>query len=142
MDCSPPGSSFHGIHQARIPGIKARFPALHADSLPSEPPGKPLVVHNQYFVFLALMPLLFFLKFFLLICVIPHGNCICLSKFILLFWLIGQYFFFNDYIHTSFFYKSIHEWCCRIYMSWHFIEILSITWTSTKKQSTNRTAST
>ena len=44
-----------GIHQARIlerdamasfgdlsdPGIESRSPTLHADSLPSEPPGKP-----------------------------------------------------------------------------------------------------
>jgi len=55
MDCNPPGSSGHGILQARIlewvaipfsrenpnPGIKPRSPALQADSLPSEPPGKP-----------------------------------------------------------------------------------------------------
>ena len=51
MDCSPPGSSFHGILQARIleclppgdlpnPGIRARSPKLQADSLLSEPPGK------------------------------------------------------------------------------------------------------
>ena len=53
MDCSPPGSSVHGILQARIlewvafpfpgdlpdPGIKPRPPALQADSLPSESPG-------------------------------------------------------------------------------------------------------
>ena len=55
MDCSPPGSSVHGILQARIlewvavpfsrdlpdPGVKPGCPALPADSLPSEPPGKP-----------------------------------------------------------------------------------------------------
>ena len=54
MDCSPPGSSVHGILQARVlewvaipssgdlpnPGIEPWFPALQADSLPSEPPGK------------------------------------------------------------------------------------------------------
>ena len=54
-DCSPLGSSVHGILQARIvewvamsssrdlpnPGIKPRSPALQEDSLPSEPPGKP-----------------------------------------------------------------------------------------------------
>ena len=54
-DCSPPGSSVHGILQARIlewvafpspgdpsnPGIEPRSPALQADSLLSEPPGKP-----------------------------------------------------------------------------------------------------
>ena len=57
MDCSPPGSSLHGILQARIlsrlpfpppgdlpePGIKPEAPALQADSLPSEPPGKRIV---------------------------------------------------------------------------------------------------
>ena len=55
MDCSPPGSSVHGILQARIlewvaiafsresfwPGTKPEPPALQADSLPSESPGKP-----------------------------------------------------------------------------------------------------
>ena len=51
MDCSLPGSSVHGILQARIlewvafpfsressqPGIEPRSPALRADSLPAEP---------------------------------------------------------------------------------------------------------
>ena len=54
----PPGSSVHEILQARIlewvvtsffpspgdirdPGIESRSPALQADSLPSDPPGKP-----------------------------------------------------------------------------------------------------
>ena len=52
---APPGSSVHGILQARIlewiaipfsrdlpnPGMEPGSPALQADSLPSEPPGKP-----------------------------------------------------------------------------------------------------
>ena len=52
MDCGPPGSSAHGILQARIlervaisfsrgsshPGIEPRFPTLQDDSLPPEPP--------------------------------------------------------------------------------------------------------
>ena len=62
MDGSPPGSSVHGILQARIlewisipfsrgssqpedppdPGMEHGSPALHADSLPSEPPGIPV----------------------------------------------------------------------------------------------------
>ena len=56
MDCSLPGSSVHGILQARIlewvtipfyrgssdPGIEPRSPELQADSLLSEPPGKPI----------------------------------------------------------------------------------------------------
>ena len=57
MDCRSPSSSVHGILQAthfRLewlpfpspgdhpdPGIKPRSPTLQADSLPSEPPGKP-----------------------------------------------------------------------------------------------------
>ena len=54
MDCSPPGSSVHGILQARRrglpcpppwnlpnPGIEPRSPALQTESLPSEPQGKP-----------------------------------------------------------------------------------------------------
>ena len=55
VDYSPPGSSIHGILQARIlewvaisfsgdlpdPGIKPRSPTLQADALTSEPPGKP-----------------------------------------------------------------------------------------------------
>ena len=55
MDCSSPGCSVYGILQARIlewvvmpssgdlplPRIEPGSPALQADSLPSEPPGKP-----------------------------------------------------------------------------------------------------
>ena len=53
MGYSLPGSSVHGILQARVwsslpspgnlpdPGIEPGSPALQADSLPSEPPGKP-----------------------------------------------------------------------------------------------------
>ena len=54
MDCSPSGSSVHGIIQAKIlvwvaflsaedflnPGIEPNSPALQADSLLSEPPEK------------------------------------------------------------------------------------------------------
>ena len=64
MDCSPPGSSVHGILQARIlewaatlfsrgtsqpdPGVEPQSPALQADSLPSEKPGK-LMENNMKF---------------------------------------------------------------------------------------------
>ena len=55
MDWSLSGVSVHGIFQARVlewiaisfsrdlpdPGIEPRSPALQADALPSEPPGKP-----------------------------------------------------------------------------------------------------
>ena len=60
VDCSPPGSCVHGILQARVlewvaipfsrgsswPRDWIWSPALQADSLPSEPPGKP----SSYFV--------------------------------------------------------------------------------------------
>ena len=51
MDYSLPGSSVYGILQARMfpppgdltnPGIKPTSPALQADSLPAELPGKPI----------------------------------------------------------------------------------------------------
>ena len=55
VDCSLPGSSLHGIFQARIlkwvaisfsgdipdPGIKSGSPTLRVDALTSEPPEKP-----------------------------------------------------------------------------------------------------
>ena len=54
INYSPPGSSIHGILQAKIlgpvaipslehlpnPGIKSMSPTLQADSLPAEPQGK------------------------------------------------------------------------------------------------------
>ena len=61
MDCSPPGSCVHGYSPGKntgevcpLPGdlpnlgIKPRSPALQADSLLSEPPGKP--IHTVYFI--------------------------------------------------------------------------------------------
>ena len=72
MDCSPPGSSVHGVLQARIlewvaiypppqdppsSGIKPWSPALWADSLPSEPLRwfEPPVNTTQYngFIFMS-----------------------------------------------------------------------------------------
>ena len=57
MDCGPPGSSVHRFSREEYwsellfpspgvlpnPRIKPRSPALQADSLPSGPPGKPIV---------------------------------------------------------------------------------------------------
>ena len=85
MDCSSPGSSIHGILQARIlewvsfppsgdlpdPGIKPRFPALEVDSLPAVPPGKPTntidIVYSNLFdiCFQQIFSFLFFANFFL-----------------------------------------------------------------------------
>ena len=69
-DCSPPGSSVHGILQARIlewtglpyplpedlpdPGIKPTSPAspiLQANSLPLAPPGKPFLASESLIKF-------------------------------------------------------------------------------------------
>ena len=59
-DCSLPGSSVHGILQARVPewlaipfsrgSSQPRSPALQADSLPCEPPGKPIIKTMIYFL--------------------------------------------------------------------------------------------
>ena len=61
MDCSLPGSSVHGdspgnntgvgcpaLLQGNLPnlGIEPRSPTMQADSLPSEPPGKPYQYDN------------------------------------------------------------------------------------------------
>ena len=74
VDCSPPGSSVHGILQAGTleraaiflppgglpsPVIQPGSPALLADSLPSEPPGKPSrwtchLGHDTWFRWVAL----------------------------------------------------------------------------------------
>ena len=62
MDCSPPGSSVHGILQARIlewiaipfskgssqPRDRSGSPALQADSLQSEPLEKPMYVYIKH----------------------------------------------------------------------------------------------
>ena len=66
MDCSAPGSSVHGTLQARTlewvaiaffrelpnPGIEPGFPALQADALPSEPPGKGLSFLRNFYTIL------------------------------------------------------------------------------------------
>ena len=67
MDCSPPGSSVHGILQERMlewvpmpssrrglpdPGIKLGSPALQADSLPSEPKWEKNLKENTHITFL------------------------------------------------------------------------------------------
>ena len=70
MDCSPPGSSVHGdSHQEywsvlpcpppgdlRNPGIKPRSLTLQADSLPSDPPGKPKNTGVGSLSFLQIFP--------------------------------------------------------------------------------------
>ena len=73
MDCSLPGSSLHGILQARVlewvaisfsrgssrPGIEPRSPSFQADALTYEPPGKaflslPDILWNSAFKWLYL----------------------------------------------------------------------------------------
>ena len=64
MDCSLPGSSLHGILQARVlewvaisfsrglpdPGIEPWSPAFQADALTPEPPGKPWEAHSFTYI--------------------------------------------------------------------------------------------
>ena len=73
MDCSLPGSSIHGIFQARVlewlpfpspgdlpnPGIEPRPSALQADSLLSDPPGKPIFVVTEILCYVTLLTSLF-----------------------------------------------------------------------------------
>ena len=61
MDCSSPGSSVMGFSRQEYgrwvpfpspgdlpdPGIEPRSPALKTDSLPSEPPGKPIYKEDR-----------------------------------------------------------------------------------------------
>ena len=72
MDCSPPGFSVHGLLLVRIlewvlfpslvahpdPGIKPRSPAWQADSLPSEPPGKPSLIQRGLHFVVSVMNLI------------------------------------------------------------------------------------
>ena len=63
MDCSPPGSSVHGVLQEYWnglpcpppgdlpdPGIEPGSPALQEDSFPAEPEGKPAMCHGRVFI--------------------------------------------------------------------------------------------
>ena len=89
MDCSLPGSSVHGILQARIlewvaisfsrdlpdPGIEPGSPALQADALLSEAPGKLLPKGNHF----ELSELGFVISLFL-----PNDFYFCL----LIFWVL------------------------------------------------------
>ena len=64
VGCSPPGSSVHGISQARIqewvaisfsrdlsnPGIKPVSPALVGRFFTTEPPGKPFIVLRRFLI--------------------------------------------------------------------------------------------
>ena len=66
MNCSLPGSSVYGILQARIvewkaipfcrdfpdPGMEPESPALQADSLLSEPPGKPIYIYIYIYIYI------------------------------------------------------------------------------------------
>ena len=66
MNCSPTGSSVHGIYQywsglpfppAGVlpdPGIEPRPPALQAPSIMSEPPGKPCELGVLFLSFLSI----------------------------------------------------------------------------------------
>ena len=62
MDCSPPGSSVHGISQARILEWVAipfrrpsQSPTLQADSLPPKPPGNLIYIYMMFLLLLLLL---------------------------------------------------------------------------------------
>ena len=69
MDCSPLGSSVYGILQARMvervdaPSFRGSFnPGVEprSDSLPSEPPGKPMLILGEIMVMLLRRRMSFF----------------------------------------------------------------------------------
>ena len=84
MDCSPSGSSIHGILQARLlewvaipfssnlanPGIEPGSPALKMDSLLFEPPRKPILYKYLH----SYMYLSLFLEFLLFSINLSHGT--------------------------------------------------------------------
>ena len=71
VDCSPSGSSVHGILQAVIlewvaipfsrdlpnPEIGLQSPTLQADSLSSEPPGKPIYIYRYISISIIYIPI-------------------------------------------------------------------------------------
>ena len=84
MGCSPPGSSVHGILQARIlewiaksfsrdlpdPGIEPQSPALAGRFFTAEPPGKPsLIMFVQFIYAFACSNDLFFLLLYVCHCI-------------------------------------------------------------------------
>ena len=91
MDCSPPGSSVHGISQARIlewvatsssrgssnPGIERASSALAGGFFTTEPPGKPTCVPCFYLIIVSLYQLL-------------HPFCFTLSHLLLLKYLYSK----------------------------------------------------
>ena len=98
MDCSLPGSSVHGVVQARIlqrvaipfsrgssqSGIEPGSPALQADSLPSEPEGMPHICICAKIIFIIAVIL----------------NSTCYFKFKLYFMIfINIYFRVSEAMH-------------------------------------------
>ena len=88
MDCSLPGSSAHGISQARVleevefpslgdppnPGSEPSSPSLQADSLQTESPGKPKM-RLDYVTLLKSLSLSMFYdsKFVMPVIGLPHS---------------------------------------------------------------------
>ena len=92
MDCSLPGSSVHGIYQQKYwselpfpppgdmldPGIEPGSLALQADSLPSEPQGKPTFSHitKSLDIYLNLSLYLTFLVLRMSVVISILSNCL------------------------------------------------------------------
>ena len=89
MDCNLSAFSVHGILQGRIlkwvamlssrdlsnPGIKPRSPSLQADSLPSEPPGKPSdILSIMWKLLIWLLNLILLFNSFPILCVFWFFN--------------------------------------------------------------------
>ena len=141
VDCSLPGSSLHGILQARIlqwlpfpapgdlpdPGIEPRTPSLRADSLTSEPPGKPNQTEVFFLSFFFLMWTIFniFIEFvtILLLCYL------FVRLLVLDFWPWGMWNLISlnkDQTHTpSIGTWSLNPWTDRGISVWGVLIILN-----------------
>ena len=138
MDCSPPGSSVHGILRAGTLewvtilspgdllnlGIKPRSPALQADSLPVEPQRKPLdrkkkgggstLIHNKIYEPLQKIWLRFYM--------IPQWTFVLwFLSMIIHNRGLTQFYLSSLNIHVGFDFECLlffltHQW----YSSWNF----------------------
>ena len=94
MDCSLPGSSVHGIFQARVlewvatsfsrgssrSSIEPGSPALQTDTLLSEPPGKPPILNESLKSSKSPFPIKRRLYFYMVLSesgLAPHCCCCC-----------------------------------------------------------------
>ena len=120
MDCGPPGSSVHGISQARIlewvaisspgdlpdPGIKLISPALQADSLSLNTREAPYQSLTH-----LLRPISFILSSLWSLSTLPYAH-------LNTFFLNTLKMYFQDSLPPSFLFFWLHCMACRVPVPW------------------------